>query len=230
MLRELGAATHSLGPKLDAKLSADAKLMYFVRHNDLFALDIADGSERRLTFACQSGDDSFTAGVADYIMQEEFDRYSGFWPAPQAEKRQADGAIVYRVAYLHVDQSNVPKVSIQNPQTGVLETFRYPKAGQTNAVASIRVVEFAIAQGETLASVQLTDLSTKQTLNSLLANVEYVPRVGWAASSNQMWVQLLNRKQTELVLARLSIESDFVETQRYVCQAVLSNCVVSLTF
>ena len=85
--------------------SADARLLFFVRANDLWALDLDDGaSERRLTFASAgTGDDRRMAGVADYIMQEEFDRYTGYWPAPAVEVG-ADGTRVYRVAYLQVDQ------------------------------------------------------------------------------------------------------------------------------
>lgn len=132
VLLEIGASSNEVGPKMDAQFSADAEIVFFTRKYDLLAIHLATDSERRLTWdGTMIGDDDHdghTAGLADYIMQEEFDRLTGYWPAPKVQKRRmtgmvmteedraradADGALpvkVYRVAYLQVDQTEVPTV------------------------------------------------------------------------------------------------------------------------
>lgn len=47
---------------------------------------VAAGSTQRLTYAHKGGrslaDDPLTAGIPSYVMQEEFNRYQGYWWQP----------------------------------------------------------------------------------------------------------------------------------------------------
>jgi hypothetical protein len=106
-LAEVGAASHAEGAKCDAKLSADGQLMFFVRKCDLWAVELASNVEAQLTFSAgMPADDRHTSGVAEFIMQEEFDRYTGYWPS-QRVSVTASGNTVYRLVYLQVDHSAV---------------------------------------------------------------------------------------------------------------------------
>jgi len=48
------------------------------------------GSTKRLTYAHKGGrclsDDPLAAGVPSYVMQEEFNRYHGYWWQPKQHK------------------------------------------------------------------------------------------------------------------------------------------------
>lgn len=50
------------------------------------------GSTHRLTYAHKGGrnvaDDPLAAGLPSYVMQEEFDRYQGYWWQPYTEGKK----------------------------------------------------------------------------------------------------------------------------------------------
>ncbi|KAJ3408360.1 dipeptidylpeptidase, partial [Chytridiales sp. JEL 0842] len=80
-------------PKIGGSLN---DLISFVRKQDLW-VTTADGVELKLT---HSIDEHVSNGVAEYIMQEEFHRYTGYWWAPKLEK--SDDSIALR----HTDGSD----------------------------------------------------------------------------------------------------------------------------
>lgn len=69
--------------------------------------------------------DPMTAGVPSFVVQEEFDRYTGYWWEPDTKKSNH-----YRILYEEVDESEVEILSIFSPSDvkGVDE-YRYPRAG-----------------------------------------------------------------------------------------------------
>lgn len=66
-------------PRLDCKWSPDSKLVSFIRDGNIWLIDFDSGEERQLTFS--SGND-VTSGVAEFVMQEEFSRHTGYWWCP----------------------------------------------------------------------------------------------------------------------------------------------------
>jgi len=68
------------GARMDPKISPDSKSVSFIREGDIWILNLENLQETRLTFASSRGK---TAGVAEYIIQEEFDRYTGYWWSPE---------------------------------------------------------------------------------------------------------------------------------------------------
>ncbi len=78
-----------------------------------------------------------TAGSPPYIVQEEFDRYSGYFWSPCGS---CDGK--HRIVFEEVDERMVEVLYI--PQLhGPPEPHRYPFAGKTNADATVRIAEFS---------------------------------------------------------------------------------------
>ena len=68
---------------------ANPDLLVFVSNADLWLTNSSTGQELRLTFACRGSDsridDPLMAGMPSYVMQEEFNRFTGFWWRPIEE-------------------------------------------------------------------------------------------------------------------------------------------------
>jgi len=126
--REL-ASSDTAAPRLDPSFSPDGNLIAYIRHNDIWVQDIATADEKRLSkvnpsaycsiprpsplmFCCPKDNDSNCkkgCGIAEYIMQEEFDRYTGYWwnPVVQGSK--------YRLLCAETDETHIPTFGIPEP-------------------------------------------------------------------------------------------------------------------
>ena len=80
----------------DAKVSSGGKYVSFVRGGAVYAIDLATGSEQRLTPLAEP-DKAISYGVAEFVAQEEMDRYTGYWWSPDERY----------IAYTKVDESTV---------------------------------------------------------------------------------------------------------------------------
>lgn len=144
--------------------------------------------------------DPLSAGVPSYVMQEEFNRYQGFWWQPNS----IDG--VYRICYEEVDESDVNIYSFPSAHSfGDDEYYRFPRAGTPNAKSTLKMVEFRLSE-----SLRITDVSIKELqvpLNFLFPYLEYIVRIGWTPDAQYVWAQLLNRQQQYLELILIPVES-----------------------
>ena len=73
---------------MDAKLCpCDPNLVAFIHRNDVWVNNIVTEEEMRLTYTNQGSpspmEEPISAGVASFIVQEEFDRYTGYWWQPK---------------------------------------------------------------------------------------------------------------------------------------------------
>ncbi|ETE55969.1 hypothetical protein L345_18322, partial [Ophiophagus hannah] len=73
-------------------------------------------------------EDPKSAGVATFVLQEEFDRYTGYWWCPAAEPTVGGGKIL-RILYEENDESEVEVIHVTSPmlETRRTDSFRYPK-------------------------------------------------------------------------------------------------------
>jgi len=134
--------------------SPDSTKLAFTRDNDLYVVDIADGTETRLTY---DGSDVILNGYASWVYYEEIfgrsSRYRAFWWSPDSRK----------IGFYRFDNSNVPMFPIysafaapaaaasvsQSPRVtdlalgGSLSETRYPKAGQTNPQVRIGIADLS---------------------------------------------------------------------------------------
>lgn len=130
--------THGEGFATDPKLSPQGGYVSFVRDRNLWVIDLADGKAIQLT---ADGSDTIGNGVAEFVADEEMDRHTGYWWAPD------DSAI----AFARIDESQVPvqkRYEVYPDRTDVVEQ-RYPAAGDPNVrvrllVASVRDREMAV--------------------------------------------------------------------------------------
>ncbi|WP_223637467.1 S9 family peptidase [Corallococcus sp. EGB] len=107
---------------IDPSLSPDGKQVAYVRDHDVYRVDLNANQEKRVT---QGGTADKTHGLAEFVAQEEMNRFSGYWWSPDSKF----------IAYAESDTSGVEKltvVDVMHPeQPGA--TFPYPRAGKANA-------------------------------------------------------------------------------------------------
>lgn len=158
------------GPVLDPQLSPDGSRVAYVRDGELWVDDT------QLTTGADP-DAGLTNGLAEFIAQEEMDRYHGFWWSP-------DGA---RIAFTEVDERHIPLFRIPHFGSDAVEdeAHRYPFVGADNAKVRLGIVDVATR------AVQWLDLP----------DFEYLGRVDWAPDGSLL-VQTTDRRQQHLTLTR----------------------------
>ena len=120
------------GEAIDPQLSPDGTQAACVRDGDLYVTDIASRRERRLT---QGGSDTLTHGLAEFVAQEEMDRFSGFWWSPDGRTIACETANLSPVELLHIADPMHPEREAQ--------AWHYPRAGTPNAEVGLEIVPVA---------------------------------------------------------------------------------------
>ncbi|XP_040846591.1 dipeptidyl peptidase 9 isoform X8 [Ochotona curzoniae] len=139
-MKPLEIKTQCSGPRMDPKICpADPAFFSFINNSDLWVANIETGEERRLTF-CHRGlsnvlDDPKSAGVATFVIQEEFDRFTGYWWCPTASWEGSDGVKTLRLLYEEVDESEVEVIHVPSPalEERKTDSYRYPRTDHFNA-------------------------------------------------------------------------------------------------
>ncbi|KAI8050790.1 hypothetical protein BDF22DRAFT_693416 [Syncephalis plumigaleata] len=198
-------------PRLDPKLGGQRRdLISFIRNHDLW-ISTLDGIERQLTFS--GGDNGKSNGLAEFIIQEEFNRFTGYYWSPTLDDNLSSNEHVLdehreeRIIYLEVDESEVEVVNI--PCTGAHRTneiHRYPRAGNNNN----KFYSSSTLYDQSYKS-SIERLWGKNNLRHLFPWYEYIVRFGWLNDGNSVWIQLLDRKQQQTVIARIPIACFSVE-------------------
>ncbi len=184
-LQKQGAAavrqlTHGEGFATDAKLSPKGGFVSFIRARNLWVIDLASGEQRQLT---RDGSTTIGNGVAEFVADEEMDRHTGYWWAPD------DSAI----AFARIDESPVPvqkRYEVYPDRTDVIEQ-RYPAAGDANVRVQLGVIAPTLG-----AEPRWIDLGREQDI--------YLARVDWRDPQHLSFQrQSRDQKQLELVEADL---------------------------
>ena len=161
-----------------AKLSPDGTRAGFVRENNLYVEDLVGGSIRQLT---SDGATLKVNGTFDWVYEEELFCRDGWRWSPDGK----------RIAYWQLDTSGVKDYTLVNDTAGLypkITTFPYPVAGETNSAARIGVVD---ASGGPTTWFDVPGDPRQH----------YLPRMDWAASSEEIVLQQLNRAQnTNIVM------------------------------
>lgn len=92
---------------MDPKLSpANPNVIAFIHHKDVWVSNVNTGCEKRLTWT-HSGlpqntgvEEAISAGVPSFVVQEEFDRYTGYWWQPIVENNNKFCILYEEVLYL----------------------------------------------------------------------------------------------------------------------------------
>ena len=166
------------------RFSPDGQWLAFVRDNDIYAWNIENQEETRLT---SDGSDTLLNGTVSWVYWEELlnraDR--GFVWAPDSSA----------IAYLQSDESGVGEMHYVDfePYLPRLIKQRHPKPGEANPRVRAGVVQLKNAK------------TTWVDLGSYL--FEYLPRIKWLPDSERIAVQTMNRPQTVVDLFVVDIDS-----------------------
>ena len=178
--------TSGEGFATDPKVSPKGGFVSFIRGRNLWVVEVASGAEAQLT---ADGSEVIGNGVAEFVADEEMNRHTGYWWAPD------DSAI----AFARIDETPVPvreRFEIYPDRTEVVRQ-RYPAAGEPNVLVQLGVI--APTAG---ASPRWLDLGPEPDI--------YLTRVDWAAPLRLLF-QRQSRDQRKLEL----IEADLAKgTQR----------------
>ncbi|HTU67000.1 MAG TPA: S9 family peptidase [Steroidobacteraceae bacterium] len=169
--------TNTAAYETDARFSPHSNYVSFVRDQNLYVIDLANGTERAVT---REGGGLTSFGMAEFIAQEEMDRDTGYWWSPDERH-----IVVARVDETPVNE--VERFEIQATGARVVRQ-RYPATGTPNARVDLFVADIA---ADTRVQLELG------------ANADiYLPHVDWFPDSRGLAVQRQSRDQKTLELLR----------------------------
>uniref|UniRef100_A0A674EIZ0 dipeptidyl-peptidase IV n=1 Tax=Salmo trutta TaxID=8032 RepID=A0A674EIZ0_SALTR len=199
--------TQCSGTRMDPKISpGEPNFIAFINNNDLWLANLKSGEERRLTF-CHKGldnvkEDPKSAGVATFVIQEEFDRFTGYWWSPSAVEDSDGGKTLY-LLYEEVDETEVEIIHVPSPalEERKADAYRYPRTGSKNPQTTLKLAQIKTDIQGKIVSVQDKELVLPFT--SLFPGTEYISRAGWTTDGKYGWAVLLDRSQRRLQLVLL---------------------------
>ncbi len=156
-----------------AALNSEGNRAAFVQNNNLFWVDLTTGEQYQIT---EDGEfNSIINGAADWVYEEEFGFAKAWFWSPNGD----------RIAFYRFDETDVKQFTMETwgelyPQE---VRFKYPKAGEENAIVSIHV--FDIPTGEII------------TMDIGEESDQYIPRINWTRNNNLLAIRRMNRLQNQ---------------------------------
>jgi dipeptidyl-peptidase-4 len=157
--------------------SPDGTMIAYAKDNNLFVYSIATKNTIQIT--TDGKKNAIINGITDWVYEEEFAFVKAFDWSKDSKK----------LAFIRFDESAVPEFSMSMFHKDLyptVETFKYPKAGEKNAIASLHIYDVAAA-------------ATKE-VNLGKYNDFYIARMQWTNDANVLSAQILNRHQDNLDL------------------------------
>ncbi|WP_333600494.1 S9 family peptidase [Flavobacterium sp.] len=157
--------------------SPDGLKIGFAKDNNLFIYDIASKTTFQVT--TDGKKNNIINGITDWVYEEEFAFVRAFdWSADSK-----------KLAFIRFDESQVPEFSMTEYHKDLyptVETFKYPKAGEKNALVSLFVYDVTAKTSKAITLGNYNDF--------------YIARMQWTNDANILSAQVLNRHQDNLDL------------------------------
>ena len=176
--------TTGQGFATDPKISPQGSYVGFIRERNLWVIDLKNAKEIQIT---NDASDVIANGIAEFVADEEMDRHTGYWWAPD------DSAI----AFTRIDESPVPiqkRFEIYPDRTDIVEQ-RYPASGDANVLIELKVA--TLSSGKT--SISDIDLGKEKDI--------YLARVQWRDAMH-LTFQRQNREQRLLDLIEVDLSNN----------------------
>jgi dipeptidyl-peptidase 4 len=157
-----------------AKFSPDARSVAYVSNDNIYVEDLASSQIKPLT---TDGSVTLINGTFDWVYEEEFACRDGFRWSPDSKT----------IAYWQLDASKIRKFYLINNTDSIYSRIipiEYPKVGQNPSSCKIGVVNVADAK-TTWMNIP------GDPFQNYIVRLEYIP------STNNLLTQQLNRKQNE---------------------------------
>jgi len=178
--------------------SPDSTRIAYTRNKNLFVYNLADRKEWQVT---TDGSETIYNGWSSWVYNEEIlgrgMAYRAFWWSPDSKK----------IAFMRFDDTKVP-IHYMTDDSGIHEKqilIRYPQPGDENPEVKTGIVNLA---------------SKKITWADYDAKVDqYFGTPVWSPSSDQLWVQWMNRGQDTLKIEAIDLANGnrkpiYTETQK----------------
>lgn len=173
-LRQLGGPSAKPSTLMFAKFSPDGRRVAYVRENNLYVEDLASGTITALT---TDGSRTLINGTFDWVYEEELmNYYADGW------RWSPDGR---SIAYWQLNADSVKDFNLINYTDSLysrVTPIQYPKAGESNSAARVGVVPTA---GGPTRWLEIPGDPRNH----------YIARMDWAANSDEVVLQRLNRLQ-----------------------------------
>eukprot|EP01065_Artemidia_motanka_P006532 TRINITY_DN13214_c0_g1_i1.p1 TRINITY_DN13214_c0_g1~~TRINITY_DN13214_c0_g1_i1.p1 ORF type:complete len:1299 (+),score=263.46 TRINITY_DN13214_c0_g1_i1:85-3981(+) len=143
------------------------------------------------------GNSGFTGcGTADYLTQEEFNRFTGYWWAPVTWPGPGGGRI-QRILYIHTDERHVAKVQVSSPdpESQAAEQFAMPRPGEMNMRPSLCILSFPESNPSDVTYYSLP----RDELLKHVPWIEYISKAGWTQQGDT-FIEVLDRHQERVAL------------------------------
>lgn len=166
-----------------ATLSPDNQKVAFVKNNNVYIKNLADGTVTTVTTDGEKN--KIINGVPDWVYQEEFGILNSLKWSPSSNT----------LAFIRFDESEVPMYSMPMYEGNCHPNkdyslypgsydYKYPVAGEKNSVVSVMAYD--------LASSRL------QKMNLPITDNDYVPHIDYGTQDDRLMVSTLNRTQNDL--------------------------------
>ena len=166
-----------------ATLSPDNQKVAFVKNNNVYIKNLADGTVT--TVPTDGEKNKMINGVPDWVYQEEFGILNSLKWSPSSNT----------LAFIRFDESQVPMYSMTmyegdchpNKDYSLYPgsyDYKYPVAGEKNSVVSVMAYDLAT--------------SRLQKMNLPITDNDYVPHIDYGTQDDRLMVSTLNRTQNDL--------------------------------
>lgn len=173
-----------------AKLSPDGSMAAYVSERNVYVEDLSNGKIKALTST--NGTKKLINGTFDWVYEEEFNCRDGFRWSPDSKK----------IAYWQIDANQIKDFYMINNTDDIyakIVPVEYPKVGEKPSPCRVGVVD--VKKGKT----------TWMQVEGDPAN-NYIPRMDWAANTEELILVQLNRKQTHAKIMLANAKSGTTRT------------------
>ncbi|MDU1891736.1 MAG: S9 family peptidase [Dysgonomonas sp.] len=183
--------------------SRDGRMLAFMVNNNIWLAKFDYDTESQVTKDGELG--KIINGGTDWVYEEEFGTTC-------IMDFSADSRLL---AFVRFDETNVPEYPMQmyNELYPVFHTFKYPKAGEQNSKVTCNVF----------------DIDAKTTRKMNIPETEYIPRIEFLPTGDDLAIMTLNRDQNKFNMyvanARSAVSRSILheENQRYIDSELLNS-------
>lgn len=161
---------------LHAAFSPDASKIAYVKDNNLFYKDLNNNAEVQITHDGERN--KIINGNCDWVYEEEFEFTQAYQWSPKGNY----------LAFYRFDETEVRQytMTLYDDLYPTPYQYKYPKAGEKNSVVAIKIY----------------DLKAQKTVSANVGKEtdQYIPRMKWTNSDEQLCIYRMNRLQNKLEL------------------------------